>query len=98
MDKRADNGDFLLHAVRALRDEVRQRVFNIQPLGKRFHARLAVRFRYAVHIRNKIQILVARQEFIKIRIIGYVGHDFFAGDGVFLNVDAVHRNGTAVRL
>lgn len=97
MQKRGDDRELLLHAVRVAGDRLGQIARQIKKVRVAMDAALPVLLRNAEDIRNKIQVLNAGEKFVEVGVIRNVGKLFFAGDGVICDGFPRDENLTAVR-
>ena len=91
MDKRGNNGEFLLHSVRIRRDGGSEIARDAELFRVTGDTLAADRFRDLKNIADEIQILYTRHEFVNIGVIGQIRCFFLARNGVFLYIDAVDR-------
>ena len=92
MQKRGDDRELLLHAVRVAGDRLGQIARQIKKVRVAMNAALPVLLRNAEDIRNKIQVLNAGEKFVEVGVIRDVG------DGVICDGFPRDENLTAVRL
>ena len=84
MNKGGNKGKFLFHSVGICVNGLSQILGQLKHIGEFGDSLFPVCLRNTVDIRNKINILNARKEFVEIRIVGNICHHFLALNWVLL--------------
>ena len=90
MDQRPRKGQLLLHSMGVSGNQIPQHRIDSEILRLFPDALLSVPCRYPINVRQKIQVLNARQIFIDIRIVRDISYDLLAGKGLGAHILAVH--------
>ena len=92
MDQSRHQRQLLLHTVGVSADQFSQIIRDLKHLTVPADSLLSLLLAYTVYIGDKIQIADSSHEFIKIRIIRNISHDFFTSQGLLFHGHPFYQN------
>ena len=96
VQERADEHEFLTHAVRIASHRIAKGAHKLKALGKLGDALGAYIGRDLEDVGKVGEVLDSRHEFVDVGIVGNIGDEALCGHGVARNVDAAHADAAPV--